>query len=282
MAVTVTPAPAPLSRLLVIGAGLLGTSVALAVKRRWPDVHLTAIDTTPRTHEPFDGHLTPEAPLPAFDLAVLAVPIDAYPAWMRRLAREAPGRAVTDVGSVKRRPHAEAAVVGLTSFVGGHPMAGGSRPGPDHASASLFDRRPWFLTPGDAPAGAVALARALAEGCGARVVDSHPDAHDATVAAISHLPQAVASVLMTTVADAADDAALAAAAGGLRDSTRIAEGPSSMWQPIFAANADLLAPLVRETAARLYALANCLDDPDAVQALFAAANRARRRLDPPG
>ncbi len=87
---------------------------------------------------------------------------------------------------------------------------------------------------------------------------------------------------MTTVADAADDAALAAAAGGLRDSTRIAEGPVGMWQPVFAANADLLAPLVRETAARLHALADALDQADAaaVRTLFRAANAGRRRLPP--
>lgn len=274
--------PAPFERLLIVGAGLLGTSVALAAKRRWPDVHLIAADVTPRGHAPFDDHRGADAPLPAFDLAVLAVPIDAYAVWMRRLAREAPGRAITDVGSVKRRPHLEARAVGLTTFVGGHPMAGGSRPGPDRATATLFDGRPWFITPGDAPAGAVRSARALAEGCGARVIDIDPETHDATVAAVSHLPHAVASVLMATVADVADDAALAAAAGGLRDATRIAEAPGSMWQPIFVSNADQLAPLVREAAARLLALAEALDavDAEAVQTLFSAANAGRRRLPP--
>lgn len=273
---------APFESLVVIGAGLLGTSVALAARRRWPAVRLTAIDTSPRSHAPFDAHLTPDAPLPAFDLAVLAVPVDAYAAWLQRLARDAPGRVVTDVGSVKRRPHMEATAVGLATFVGGHPMAGGSRPGPEHASASLFDGRPWFLTAGKAPAAAVALARALAGGLGARVLEIDPDTHDATVAAVSHLPQAVASVLMTVVADAVDDAGLAAAAGGLRDSTRIAEGPAAMWQPVFASNADRLAPLVRETATRLLALADRLDDADddAVRALFTAANAGRRRLPP--
>lgn len=272
----------PFERLLIIGAGLLGTSVALAAKRCWPRVHLTAMDIAARTHQPFDVHLAATAPLPAFDLAVVAVPIDQYAAWLRRLAREAPDRAVTDVGSVKRRPHAEAMAVGLTTFVGGHPMAGGSRPGPDQASSALFDGRPWFLTCGEAPAAAVSTVRVLAEGCGARVVESDPDAHDAIVAAISHLPQAVASVLMATVAAAADDAALASAAGGLRDSTRIAEGPVGMWQPVFAANADLLAPLVRAAAARLHALADALDEADAeaVRTLFRHANDGRRRLPP--
>lgn len=271
---------APFDALLVVGAGLLGTSVALAVRRRWPRVRLAAVDAEPRSHAPFDVHLKPDAALPPFDLAILAVPVDAYAGWMHRLAAEAPGRVVTDVGSVKRRPHADAAAAGLATFVGGHPMAGGSRPGHGHASATLFDGRAWFLTAGGAPASAVTMARALAEGCGARVADIDPETHDATVAAVSHLPQAVASVLMAVVADTADDTALAAAAGGLRDSTRIAESPASMWQPVFAANADQLAPLVRAAAARLAALADGLDDADAVRALFAAANAGRRRLPP--
>ncbi|MCC6992595.1 MAG: prephenate dehydrogenase/arogenate dehydrogenase family protein, partial [Acidobacteria bacterium] len=212
--------------------------------------------------------------------AVLACPIDAYGPWMARLAAEAPGRPVTDVGSVKRLPHRVARECGLTSFAGGHPMAGGSVPGPERASASLFDGRIWFVTAGEAPAAVVDLACALAEGCGGCVTDVAPAAHDEIVAAVSHLPQVVASVLMATVADAASDRALAAAAGGLRDSTRIAEGPATMWQPIFAANADLLAPLVRDTAARLQVLADRLADPAAVRALFTAANSGRRRVPP--
>lgn len=272
--------PPPFGRLLVIGAGLLGTSVALAVKRRWPAVHVAAVDVTPRAHAPFDSHGGAADRLPLFDLAVLACPIDAYAPWLARLAQEAPGRAVTDVGSVKRWPHHLAREHGVTSFAGGHPMAGGSRPGPERASAALFDDRVWFITPGEATAEAAGHARALASGCGARVVEIEPAAHDELVAAISHLPQVVATVLMATVAEHADDAALAAAAGGLRDSTRIAEGPASMWQPIFAANADAIAPLVHAMAARLNDLAADLTDRAAVQALFTAANAGRQRLPP--
>jgi len=271
---------APFGRVLVVGAGLLGTSVALAVRRRWPAVHLVAADRERGSHPPFDRHLGQHDPLPPFDLAVLAVPIDAYAPWMARLAAEVPGCLVTDVGSVKRLPHALAAAAGLTGYAGGHPMAGGSVPGPSRASAALFDGKVWFVTADGATPEARAAARALADGCGARVVDIDAARHDAVVAAISHLPQAVASVLMATVADVADDAALSAAAGGLRDSTRIAEGPAGMWQPVFAANADELAPLVRDAARRLSALADSLDDPAAVRALFAAANAGRRRIPP--
>ncbi len=273
-------AATPIGRLLVVGAGLMGTSVALAAKRRWPRIHLTAVDAVARAHAPFDVHLGVGDALPPFDLAVLACPIDAYGAWMARLAAETPGRAVTDVGSVKRVPHRLARQHGLTSFAGGHPMAGGSRPGPERASATLFDGKVWFLTTGDAPPEVAGLARSLADGCGALVRELDAVVHDEIVAAISHLPQVVASVLMATVAGAVDDPALAAAAGGLRDSTRIAEGPAAMWRPVFAANADLLAPLVREAARRLQDLAGRLDDAAAVEALFQAANAGRRRLPP--
>lgn len=272
---------APFARLLVVGAGLLGTSVALAVRRRWPQVEIAAVDTAPMSHVPFDRHLEVAEALPAFDLGVLAVPVSTYPAWMARLAAEAPGRPVTDVGSVKRLPHAAARDAGLLPwFAGGHPMAGGSAHGPGRASAGLFDGRAWFVTASGANPTTVALATGLAEGCGARVVPIEPDVHDEIVAAISHLPQAVACALMTTVAAHADDAALAAAAGGLYDSTRVAESAASMWQPIFAANADRLAPLVREAAERLHAIADGLADPEAMIALFATANAARRRLPP--
>ena len=274
-------APAPFERLLVVGAGLLGTSVALAARRRWPSVTITAADREAVSHAAFDGAVGEHDPLPAFDLAVLAIPIDGYGPWLRRLAADAPGRPVTDVGSVKRAPHALAEAAGLSSdFAGGHPMAGGSRPGPERAAATLFDGRIWFVTPGRARPAAVAAARALAEGCGATAVEIDARTHDDTVAAISHLPQAVACVLMAAVSAASDDAALRAAAGGLRDSTRIAEGSAAMWQPIFAANADALAPLIRDVAQRLVALAGQLDDPVAVRALFDAANAGRRRIPP--
>lgn len=271
--------PAPFGRLLVIGAGLLGTSVAMAVRRRWPDVRLTAMDVTPLVHPPFDVHLSAGDAVPDFDLALLSVPVSAYPVWMARLASEAPGRPVTDVGSVKRLPHEAARAAGLAPwFAGGHPMAGGSRLGPERASPALFDGRVWFVSPAGAHPTAAAQARALAEGCGATAVEVAPIEHDALVAAISHLPQVVACALMTTVADHADDDGLAAAAGGLYDSTRVAESAASMWQPILTANADQVAPLVREAAGRLMAIADGLTDADTVRAFMAAANAGRRRL----
>lgn len=273
--------PAPFGRLLVIGAGLLGTSVALAVKRGWPGVRITAMDVVPRRHPAFNRCLKASSPLPRYDLAILACPLDAYRDWMRRLA-ERPAIPVTDVGSLKRGPMNTAAAMGLQEFVGGHPMAGGTRPGPHDARETLFDGRAWFLVPGAASPDSVAMVTALAEGCGARVVASTPEAHDAAVAAISHLPQLVANLLMVAVADAAGPAALLAAGPGLRDTTRLADSDFRMWLPIVTANADQLVPLLRDIAARATAAADTLSgNPGTIGELFAAANAARRQLEPP-
>ncbi|MEZ5290225.1 MAG: prephenate dehydrogenase/arogenate dehydrogenase family protein [Vicinamibacterales bacterium] len=271
---------APFGRLLVVGAGLLGTSVALAVRRRWPDVHLTAMDVVPGAHAPFDRHLAADDTLPDADLTVLACPVDAFAAWMPRLAARGTGAPLTDVGSVKRLPRTLAAEAGLTEYAGGHPMAGGTTAGHTHAAATLFDGRPWAITPNGASDRTVGLAAALAAGCGARVVVTDADAHDAAVAATSHLPQVVASALMLAVSAAAGDDALALSGAGLRDTTRLAESRSAMWSPILAANADRIAPLLRDLAARLEGAAAGLADPAATARLVDDARRARRRLPP--
>jgi prephenate dehydrogenase len=272
-------------RVLVVGAGLIGTSVGLAVRRAWPATHVDAMDAAPAPapvhHAAFHRLIDAAAPVPAFDLAVLCCPVDAMPAWMTRLAALPVAGTVTDVGSVKRLPRAAAVAAGLTRFVGGHPMAGASIAGPRLAAATLFDGRPWFIEAGDAPADAVALVGDFIVACGGRPVPTEADAHDALVAAVSHLPQLVSSLLMSVVHEAAGAEGLACGAGGLRDTTRLAASAASMWLPILAANRDHLAPLAIELAHRLTDAAAALDDREAMARLFAAANRHRRPLDPP-
>ena len=269
--------------MLVVGAGLIGTSLGLAVRRAWPATHVDAMDVSPSAAAghggAFDRVIDAAAPIPACDVAVLACPVDAMPAWMRRLAALPAPITVTDVGSVKRLTRDAARGAGLTRFVGGHPMAGASVAGPALATATLFDGRPWFIEPGDAPADAVAAVHALIEACGGRVVPTDPDAHDALVAAVSHLPQLVSSLLMSVVHESAGRDGLACAAGGLRDTTRLAASAASMWLPILDANHDHLAPLAVELARRLAAAAAALDDREAMARVFAAANRHRRDLD---
>ena len=278
-------AAAPPARVLVVGAGLIGTSLGLAVRRAWPATHVDAMDAAPAVAPAHDAAfhrvLDAAAPIPACDVAVLACPVDAMPGWMLRLAALPGTVTVTDVGSVKRLPRAAAAAAGLARFVGGHPMAGASVAGPTLAAATLFDGRPWFVESGDAPADAVARVHALIAACGGRPVPTDAAAHDALVAAISHLPQLVSSLLMSLVHEAAGRDGLDCAAGGLRDTTRLAASAASMWLPILDANRDHVAPLAAELGRRLVAAAASLHDRQAMTDVFTAANRARRDLERP-
>ncbi len=182
------------------------------------------------------------------------------PAWMTRLAALRPDVPVTDVGGVKRGPAAAAAAAGLREFVGGHPMAGAAASGPASSSAALFDGRPWFVVPGTAADASTRVVTALAAACGATATAISAADHDALVAAISHLPQLVASILMQAVADRCDEAGLAGAGPGLRDTTRLAGSSADVWRPLVAANADHLGPLLLDLAERLRAAAAGLDD----------------------
>jgi prephenate dehydrogenase len=275
----------PPARLLIVGAGLIGTSVGLAVRRAWPATHVDAMDVAAAPASAHRGAfhrlIEASAPVPAYDLAVLACPVDAMAAWMARLAALPGSGTVTDVGSVKRVTRDAARAAGLRRFVGGHPMAGASVAGPTLAAATLFDGRPWFIEAGDAPPDAVDIVHGLIVACGGRPVPTAAEEHDALVAAVSHLPQVVSSLLMSVVHEAAGKDGLACGAGGLRDTTRLASSAASMWLPILAANHDHLAPLVAELSRRLADAAAALGDREAMARIFAAANRARSDLDPP-
>ena len=159
-------------------------------------------------------------------------------------------------------------------------MAGGSTAGPGEARADLFDGRPWFIVSGGADARAVTRVRTLVQALGAEPVLMPDDGseHDRVMAAVSHLPQVVASALMATVGTATASGGLEWAGNGLRDTTRLAESSPDMWASIVATNRDYLAPLLAALARDLHALAGRLDDREAVRALLTTGSEQRRRL----
>lgn len=232
-----------LRRVLVVGAGLIGTSIGLALRQRTVDVALQ--DRAP-------GRLALANELGAgrtyvagerFEVAVLAVPPDAVPGELLRLQRLGLARTYTDVASAKAQPQREAELVGvdMSIYVGGHPVAGRERSGPAAAHADLFVGRPWVVT-STAAATAIALAdvHALVAACGAEAVAMSADAHDAALATVSHLPHLVASLLAAQLV--APDAETVALGGtGLHDTTRVAAGDPELWTQILIANADHLA-----------------------------------------
>jgi prephenate dehydrogenase len=171
-------------------------------------------------------------------------------------------------------------------FVGGHPMAGSERSGPEAADAQLFQGATWILTPTAATADAtLTRVAAFLRTLGARVVALAPDRHDELVAVVSHLPQVVASSLAAVAADAIEatgDAVLAVAGGGFRDTTRIAASDPRLWIEILAGNRDAVLEALDAYAATLDRARAAVAGRDwaALEALLARASTARQRLVP--
>jgi prephenate dehydrogenase len=256
-------------RIAIIGMGLIGTSIALAARRAWPSLEIAEVDRD----QPLD-------PVTGAETIVLAAPVDVNIRILTEHGRRFATSVITDCGSSKHATIVAARAVGLANFVGGHPMAGAASSGPGEARADMFDDRPWFLFPRGADARAVARVRTLVEALRARPVlqDDDGTEHDRVMAAVSHLPQIVASTLMTVIGEATMSGGLEWAGSGLQDTTRLAAGSAATWSSVLATNHAAIRPLLLSVADQLRALANQLDDPQAVQHLFDEANLHRRRL----
>jgi prephenate dehydrogenase len=255
---------------LVVGAGLLGTSVGLALRAHAVDVVLTDIDEEHlRTASGLGAGRPQRAGAHAADadahgvrLVVVAVPPDHLGAAIAD-ALTSTAAVVTDVGSVKAAPleQVRALVPGeaLARYVGGHPMAGSERSGPLAASAALFDGRPWAVTPhSDADPDAVDMVKALVEACGATPFTFTPEQHDEAVARTSHLPHVVAVLVAGALASAPREH-LALSGQGVRDVTRIAAGDPGLWEQILSANTSALASLLREVRTDLDGVLEALE-----------------------
>ncbi|MFJ3901313.1 prephenate dehydrogenase [Streptomyces sp. NPDC090025] len=236
----------------VVGTGLIGTSVALALADRGVRVHLLDADeSAARTAAALGAGLV-GAPDERVDIAVVAVP----PAHVGEVlaAQQANGlaRSYTDVASVKTGPERDVRkLADPARYIGGHPMAGREQSGPLAASATLFEGRSWVLTP-TPETSKDTLNRALevVALCAAVPVVMESDAHDRAVALVSHTPHLVAALMAARLAHLPDDAARLAGQG-LRDVTRIAGSDPRLWTDILDANAAPVAEVLEALAADL-------------------------------
>jgi len=240
-----------IERVLIVGAGLIGSSIGLALQQQSVDVALDDIAAGRLALAVDLGAGRRWVPGEQFDVAVLAVPPDAVPAELLRVQRLNLARTYTDVASAKAEPQREAEATGvdMSTYVGGHPVAGRERSGPAAAHADLFVGRPWVITSSAlATLQAVADVRSLAEACGAIPVSMSADAHDAALATVSHLPHVVAALLAGQLV-ATDQATVALGGSGLHDTTRVAAGDPDLWTQILLANAGHLADALAGFAA---------------------------------
>ena len=260
-------------RAAVVGTGLIGGSIGLALRRRgW---HVTGEDrddaTAARALEV--GALDAIGRDPEAEVTFLATPV--------RAVAEAAGAAlavgrgiVTDVGSVK------ASVVDAVSdprFVGGHPMAGSEQLGVDGADPGLFEGAVWVLTPVDGTdSRAYALVRSVVATLGAEVLALPPQRHDALVAVVSHVPHLTAAALMGLAATGAEEhgTLLRLAAGGFRDMTRVAAGSPAIWPDICAQNRVAIVDVIDTLLAALQELRGVVDRADR-EALLETLGRAQ-------
>jgi prephenate dehydrogenase len=275
----------PFRSVAIVGVGLVGGSIGLAARGRWSGIRVVGIDTRDVLATALAlGAVTETATDPgaaaSADLVVLCAPLEANVAALRAIApRIAPSAIVTDVGSTKRDIVREADALGLATFCGGHPIAGGATSGTASARERLFRGRPWLFTPGTATgAGVVDRLSAFARALGAAPTVLDAAAHDRLLAYVSHLPQVVASVLLHTIGAAVGESGLALSGPGLADTTRLASSPGALWAGILGANADHVADALLAVEAALAALRADLGRPEAIASTFASAAQWRRAI----
>jgi len=282
------------SRLTVVGVGMIGASLARAVRRARPGMEILGYDPAPPAAGVDAGvdrwSDTLEEALGQADLVVLAAPVSSILELLPRAASLCPARAlVTDTGSTKEDVCRIAAEVfraaGGPHFLGGHPMAGSERGGARSSDPDLLRGAPYALCPDEQvpPAKTRALERLLRD-LGARPVWLAPREHDRMVARVSHLAQMLAVALGSLLEEgAARDARLPALAGpGLRDLLRLASSSYPLWRDICRTNAPALREAIRDLARRLEDVAQDLDS-ERLEHWFAAARRFREqrlKVDP--
>src|SRR5919107_5245831 len=273
--------------LAVVGTGLIGASVALAARRAgvervrgWdPDeAHLA----TAAERSGVEAASSLGAALDGVELAVVAAPVTALPSQVRAvLEASGAGCTVTDVGSTKGGVCAAAAGVGR--FVGGHPICGSEARGPEWATAELFEGATWFLTPVAATdPDSYRLCHAFVSALGAVPVAIDPESHDRLVGVTSHLPHALANVLLNQAGGSKIDGhdPLDAAGGSLRDMTRVAGANPRIWVDIFFENREALAASLAEHRRRVEQVEAALANGDAgfLARWIGEASANRRRL----
>jgi len=280
-----TVADLPFPSIAIVGLGLIGGSIALGVRERWPSSRVIGVDTEGVAAHALgsgaiDRAVESVAALPETSLIVLAAPVRQNIGLLEQLAHRRGQTVVTDVGGTKREiVNAARALPPSTIFVGGHPLGGGERGGFAFARPDLFAGRPWIFTPdGDGSADAVDRLSRLVAGLGARPSILGADEHDRLMAFVSHLPQLTASALMDTVGSAVHGEGLRMAGRGLVDTTRLASSPADVWRDICLTNADAIGDALDCLIQRLTQLRGDLNRGEAIEAIFNAAAKWRSEL----
>jgi cyclohexadieny/prephenate dehydrogenase len=274
-------------RVAIIGLGLLGGSIGLAVREHLPGVATTGYDADPAARQRaaergLADRICDSAAEAVRDaqLVILCVPVGAMGAAAAEIAPHLPaGVVVSDVGSSKQSVARElAAALPGVAIIPAHPVAGTERSGPDAGFSSLFHHRWCIITPPDgADPALVAMLSAFWEGLGAKVEEMDAGHHDLVLAVTSHLPHLIAYTIVGTASDlegVTESEVIKYSAGGFRDFTRIAASDPTMWRDVFLSNKDAVLEMLQRFSEDLTALQRAIRIGDGDQ-LFDHFTRTR-------
>ena len=275
------------NRVTIIGVGLVGGSLGLALKSRGLARHVvgvghrqSSLDEARSLGAADETTLDPAAGVRESDLVVLATPVGRFREILQKVVPAlSPGTVVMDVGSTKAAVVAalEPLVPPGAAFVGCHPIAGSEHRGAAHARADLFSRATCVVTPTDrTPPEALERVKAMWQAVGMTVQVLSPAMHDRLLAEVSHLPHAVAAALVHVVSRQAEPLV----GPGWADTTRVASGDAALWRDILLTNADEVAAALERFQGTLAALRSALRKKDAakIEALLAESKARRDRL----
>ena len=280
-------------RVAIIGLGLLGGSIGLAVREHLPGVTTTGYDADPAARERAAARQLVDRVCDSSaqavreaDLVVLCVPVGAMGAAAAEFADALPaGAIISDVGSSKQSvATALAAALPGHAVIPAHPVSGTERSGPDAGFASLFQQRWCIITPPDgADPAQVAALTAFWEALGARIELMSASHHDLVLAVTSHLPHLIAYTIVGTASDlegVTESEVIKFSAGGFRDFTRIAASDPTMWRDVFLTNKDAVLEMLQRFTEDLTALQRAIRIGDGAQLFehFARTREIRRSI----
>ena len=283
----------PFARVTVIGLGLIGSSIARAVREYMPNVRLTGHDASPAVREAVralrladDVTDTAGAAVTDADLVILCVPVGAMAAVAAEIAHDLPADAiVSDVGSCKASVAAAlTAHLPAARVIPAHPVAGTEQSGPEAGFATLFRGRWCIVTPlADSDPTGVERVAEFWRRLGAEVEQMAPDHHDLVLAVTSHLPHLIAYTIVGTADDleqVTESEVIKFSAGGFRDFTRIAASDPVMWRDVFLSNKDAVLDMLQRFSEDLSQLQRAIrwGDGDALYDRFARTRAIRRSI----
>ena len=262
----------------IVGAGLIGTSIGLALAAKNIAVEMIDVDSR---NQALAQDLTDGVSIAEPELIILATPLRSLSQVIDEQYELNPNSTFMDVCSVKAEPllKVKASKLPLRQFVGTHPMAGREVGGAESARADLFLSRSWIITPNSqSDPEAVAKVKWLIQLLGATCVELDAASHDAAVARVSHLPQITATLLASSLHGVAPEW-LDLAGAGLRDTTRIAASDENLWKEIISSNSQEIKALLTNLHKELGRVIDAVDDQEKIAA-FMRKGREGRNLIP--